>query len=467
MSILKNNIKLNKEKDNGYIEYKLHLCNIDDNKLKNRMTQMQYRLLEGNGKAIYIIGINDNGEFIGINKKQYKESIKNLKYLAEKNNSTINKIYEINNNNTFIGEFIINKKYYYKDNMIIAVIGDHNVGKTTLIAKLIKNENDDCKGYLSSLIHQHIHEIISGDTSSISHYSFLFDKNKNILENNFFNDVHDTSTNIFTFIDLCGKEKYKNTTLTAITNPFIDHVFILFNNHNIQKYINICNYLNLPFTLIQTKNDLYPTLTPSYLNNSNLPLTTSCKTSQGITDLQQYIYNMYNNFTIHNNFNSLNFIVYNSYKYDNIVIINGWLSGSIKINDKVYIGPYNNSFFPININKIYCDGKFLQQYNGKYFISLYTTTTINIKRGMLISSQPKSSFFIFNVKLNINDINDIILGREYLFYYRLTKQSAKVISILNDIITFKFLYYSIHIEHNTNIIFSHNNKIYNGLIFLP
>jgi hypothetical protein len=63
----------------GYIkgeEIKYYKCEKKEWKKKEKTaSQMLYRLLEGNGKAIYIIGVHDDGENIGINLKETFESI--------------------------------------------------------------------------------------------------------------------------------------------------------------------------------------------------------------------------------------------------------------------------------------------------------------------------------------------------------------------------------------------------------
>jgi len=55
------------EIDNGNILYKLTLENFDIKKIIKYTTQLKYRVLEGYGKAIYIIGISDKGTIIGLN----------------------------------------------------------------------------------------------------------------------------------------------------------------------------------------------------------------------------------------------------------------------------------------------------------------------------------------------------------------------------------------------------------------
>lgn len=111
MIYIKNYI-LPKENDDGNIEYKREILNL--NKIKNKyLIQMIYRLNEGNGIAYYYIGVNDDGTFYKWDEKTKKESLKNLieiiseinakiKYILEFNSGYKIKIYSDEFNNDFI-----------------------------------------------------------------------------------------------------------------------------------------------------------------------------------------------------------------------------------------------------------------------------------------------------------------------------------------------------------------------------
>ena len=58
--------KLDSEKYYGNIEYKQELSNMDHNKIQKYATQMKFRLQEGDGTAIYYIGVQDDGNVIGV-----------------------------------------------------------------------------------------------------------------------------------------------------------------------------------------------------------------------------------------------------------------------------------------------------------------------------------------------------------------------------------------------------------------
>ena len=111
------------EKYYGNKEYKLNILFNNRKKvrkskqklyetLQKRSTQMLFRILEGNGKALYLIGLNDNGKNIGINKEDLFESIKNLKSMCKIINAHIKSIRIYNGEEGYIGSIriIMNKE---------------------------------------------------------------------------------------------------------------------------------------------------------------------------------------------------------------------------------------------------------------------------------------------------------------------------------------------------------------------
>lgn len=106
------NYKLPQECDEGNIEYKREILNLD--KIKNKYkTQMIFRLNEGKGVAYYYLGVNDNGTFYNWDKTTKKLSLQNLieivseinaeiRYILEFNSGYKIKIYSKIHNNDFI-----------------------------------------------------------------------------------------------------------------------------------------------------------------------------------------------------------------------------------------------------------------------------------------------------------------------------------------------------------------------------
>ena len=56
---------LGKEIEEGNVEYKLQLVSVDNERIAHLVTQMHWRLGEGNGSAIYQIGVHDTGRPLG------------------------------------------------------------------------------------------------------------------------------------------------------------------------------------------------------------------------------------------------------------------------------------------------------------------------------------------------------------------------------------------------------------------
>ena len=92
------------ELEYGNTEYKIFLAprikkrNRNDPKLhsvylhnfiQNKSTQMLFRLLEGKGKALYLLGIEDNGAVRGMSEEEMSKSIENIKLMAQQINATI------------------------------------------------------------------------------------------------------------------------------------------------------------------------------------------------------------------------------------------------------------------------------------------------------------------------------------------------------------------------------------------
>jgi len=88
--------KLQPENNEGNCEYKRYLINLTRYRIEKLITQMKWRLVEGNNEAIYYLGVNDNGTLYDWSKTQQKESMINFRILLKKNNAIITEFNKIN-----------------------------------------------------------------------------------------------------------------------------------------------------------------------------------------------------------------------------------------------------------------------------------------------------------------------------------------------------------------------------------
>ena len=91
----------------GNVEYKLYFNYDRDNPIKNQLriekyiTQLNFRINEGAGYAIYIIGIKDNGYVIGLDNFKIDESLFIINYMVKKLSLKVDLIMKCKFNNKF------------------------------------------------------------------------------------------------------------------------------------------------------------------------------------------------------------------------------------------------------------------------------------------------------------------------------------------------------------------------------
>ncbi|KAJ3746992.1 hypothetical protein EV360DRAFT_89892 [Lentinula raphanica] len=70
------------ENDHGSIEYKLRLLLPFPARFTRLVTQLKWRLLEGGGRALYELGVGDDGELVCLDRKDMEETIGVLSQMA-------------------------------------------------------------------------------------------------------------------------------------------------------------------------------------------------------------------------------------------------------------------------------------------------------------------------------------------------------------------------------------------------
>ena len=105
----------------------------------------------------------------------------------------------------------------------VAVCGNVDSGKSTMIGVLVTGEADNGRGAARLNVFAHKHEIESGRTSCISEQILGFDGKGRIV--NYKQELHSPSwaeiasesSKIVSFFDLAGHEKYLKTTISGMT----------------------------------------------------------------------------------------------------------------------------------------------------------------------------------------------------------------------------------------------------------
>jgi small GTP-binding protein len=476
------NDKLDNEKDDGNIEYKRELINLDEETINRRMTQMKYRIYEGLGEALYFIGVGDDGTLIGLSESEYTESVENLKMIANKIDCNMIKISESSKNNYYVGEFLIreNDKDNYLD-IKIGVAGNVDAGKSTTIGTLTKGILDDGRGKARTHVFNYKHEIISGRTSSIGHQIMGFDQNGNIVnssKNNSWSDIASKSIKLISFWDLAGHEKYLRTTIYGLTSLYPDYCLIMIGanmgiNHMTREHIGLCINLKIPFIILVTKIDIVP---ENILNETMQKINNMCKNRirkipyiiKNITDIVNVVKNiksdsivpiiqisnvtnynldllktLFNLIPMRNDYNkninkSVELLVDNTYSVTgHSTIIAGMLrSGTIKPNDNLLIGPFaDSSYKQVKVRSIHLNYRELKEAKpGSYIcVSLKNITRREIKKGMILISDDNNQKiaikqFIAQIQI-LHSPTTIKEGYQPFVHIDQVRQSVKMLEI--------------------------------------
>lgn len=157
-------------------------------------------------------------------------------------------------------------------NIRVAVVGNVDAGKSTLIGTLTTSSLDDGRGKCRTAIMKHRHEIESGRTSTATTHLMGFRStgqpiigrdqvraNKRKGED----EIARESYRVITLMDLAGHEKYLKTTIHGVSSGFADYALILVNSrhpptHMTQHHLNLCASFGIPVIVIFTKVDGCP-----------------------------------------------------------------------------------------------------------------------------------------------------------------------------------------------------------------
>ncbi len=263
-------MKLPRENEEGKVEYKLILSGVTPERLQELASQMKYRLEEGDGEAFYVIGVSNEGEIIGLSKSELEESIATLDMIAKLVNAKIVYRRDVEvRKDKYVAELLVRR---YKENLPVevnvAVMGHVNAGKSTVTGALVLGRLDDGNGGLRTAIARHLHEVLSGRTSSITLRLIGFDDSGKIVNWQLKDPLDEAettikSTKIVRLIDLGGHERYLRTTLKGLLGYEVNYVMLVVGADDGlsimgKEHLALASILKFPIFVVITKVDKYP-----------------------------------------------------------------------------------------------------------------------------------------------------------------------------------------------------------------
>lgn len=263
---------IDSEPQEGNVEYKFRLVNPSEERLIELITQLNWRLNEGNNEALYEIGVSDDGTLLGLLPDDLEKSLATLTAMAAKLDAAV-KVLHVRDGHTpkrKVAEVLVRRQVNAEAmlELRVAVVGNVDSGKSTLVGVLTKGKLDNGRGLARMQVFRHNHEIESGRTSAVSQQIMGFDKAGEVTNycsmreaNNM--EILKKSSKIVTFCDLAGHEKYLKTTVFGLTGRIPDYVMLVVcAKRGVQRmtkeHLGIALALKLPIVVVITKVDSAP-----------------------------------------------------------------------------------------------------------------------------------------------------------------------------------------------------------------
>ncbi|XP_051550838.1 GTP-binding protein 2-like [Myxocyprinus asiaticus] len=258
------------EAEEGNIEYKLKLVNPTQYRFEHLATQLKWRLQEGRGEAVYQIGVEDNGLLVGLTEEDMKASLKTLRRMAEKVGADITLLREREVDSERarrkIAEVLVRKvpdDQQFLD-LRVAVLGNVDSGKSTLLGVLTQGELDNGRGRARLNLFRHLHEIQTGRTSSISFEILGFNSKGEVVnysDSRTADEICESSSKMITFIDLAGHYKYLKTTIFGLTSYCPDFAMLVVGANTgiagtTREHLGLAMALKMPIFIVVSKVDL-------------------------------------------------------------------------------------------------------------------------------------------------------------------------------------------------------------------
>jgi GTPase len=150
------------------------------------------------------------------------------------------------------------------DEIRLAVVGNVDAGKSTILGVLTKGILDDGRGLARVQLFRHKHEKETGRTSSVGHEHLAFDvTGKPLRSGENATSQEQALFKLINFIDLAGHERYLKTTIFGLTGFAPDYAMLMIGSNAglvgmTKEHLSMAFSLNVPVMLAVTKIDMCP-----------------------------------------------------------------------------------------------------------------------------------------------------------------------------------------------------------------
>ncbi|XP_782266.4 GTP-binding protein 1 [Strongylocentrotus purpuratus] len=236
------------------------------------LKQLHERLEEGQGETIYSVGQGGDGKKSGLSPDEVAASAATLERMAQSIEADVVLLRERDLENGTVADYLVRRRADEEDfyEVRVAVVGNVDAGKSTLLGVLTHGELDNGRGFARQKLFRHKHEMESGRTSSVGNDILGFDSKGEVVNKP---DSHggsldwvricENSSKVITFIDLAGHEKYLKTTVFGMTGHAPDFGMLMVGSNAgvigmTKEHLGLALALSVPVFVVVTKIDMCP-----------------------------------------------------------------------------------------------------------------------------------------------------------------------------------------------------------------
>lgn len=260
------------EQEGGPIEFKERLeeaTHLAGGRMESLVAQLRHRVLSGDGRATYVIGVTDDGGITGLDPALFTESMDVLSLLCEEADAHIADVQTWGVNDGIVGVAEI------QDGSMLAVDDEHIVvgtaghvdhGKSTLVGSLVTGEPDDGQGGMRGFLDVQPHEIERGLSADISYGVYGFRDGEVLRLRNPARKrerarVVEEADRVVSFVDTVGHDPWLRTTIRGLLGQKLDYGLLTVAaddgpTHTTREHLGILLATELPTIVAITKVDV-------------------------------------------------------------------------------------------------------------------------------------------------------------------------------------------------------------------
>ncbi|EQK99147.1 hypothetical protein G6O67_001400 [Ophiocordyceps sinensis] len=263
------------------------LLGSDDESLQRLTDVVAERIAEGMGETVFELGLEDSGDSMQLTREQWDSAYKRLAGAAKGVGADCGLLLTKNvggdveaastggqtaKDSACSGQVLIRRVPPKVEDVIetrIAVVGNVDAGKSSMLGVLVKGDLDDGRGKARVNLFRHKHEMETGRTSSVGMEIMGFDSVGKVIASDTpgrklsWEEIGRRSAKVITFSDLAGHEKYLRTTVFGLLSSSPNYCLLMVAANNglvgmSREHLGIALALNVPVMVVVTKIDICP-----------------------------------------------------------------------------------------------------------------------------------------------------------------------------------------------------------------